>query len=514
MTATAGMWPVRPLKIGLLLLFLLVIVRLGWMADDAYISFRSVWNWVHGYGLTWNPVERVQAFSNPLWVLLIAAVFRITGELYLTAMTVSIVLTVLAVALVLARLARTLPQALAFVVVLLSAQAILDFSTSGLENPLSFLLAATFCVLWLPSTSGERPVFRLFLTGGLMALNRLDLIVLVAPALALVLLTDKGAGLWRRAALGLLPLLVWEAFSIVYYGFPFPNTYYAKLATGIPRSAYLEQGLLYLLDAAVRDPGLVMTVLIGAVIGGRGHARRPLALGVLLYVAYVVSAGGDFMQGRFLTAPAFVAAILLATAEPSTARPSLPAAAAFAQPWPLALAALVLLAAGTRLVGSEGGDPPIRANGVANERNFYVAHTGLIFHSRDRHVPFNHPWAQEGVRMRNAPGDHLFVFNTIGFIGYAAGPTVQIVDPLALADPFLARLPGEQPWRIGHVGRVIPDGYLASLRSGENRLTSPRLRELYDNLQLITRGPLFTEARWAAIWRMNAGIWRTPDAAR
>jgi len=61
---------------------------------------------------------------------------------------------------------------------------------------------------------------------------------------------------------------------------------------------------------------------------------------------------------------------------------------------------------------------------------------------------------------------------------------------------------------------VIPDGYLASLRSGENRLTSPRLRELYDNLQLITRGPLFTEARWAAIWRMNAGIWRTPDAER
>ena len=34
----------------------------------------------------------------------------------------------------------------------------------------------------------------------------------------------------------MLPLLAWELFSLLFYGFPFPNTYYAKLNTGIPKA--------------------------------------------------------------------------------------------------------------------------------------------------------------------------------------------------------------------------------------------------------------------------------------
>ena len=48
------------MRLVLLLAFALVVLRLGWMSDDAYISFRTVWNLVNGYGLTWNTDERVQ----------------------------------------------------------------------------------------------------------------------------------------------------------------------------------------------------------------------------------------------------------------------------------------------------------------------------------------------------------------------------------------------------------------------------------------------------------------------
>jgi len=40
--------------------------------DDAYISYRYAENLVNGHGLVWNPGERVEGFTNPLWTLLIA----------------------------------------------------------------------------------------------------------------------------------------------------------------------------------------------------------------------------------------------------------------------------------------------------------------------------------------------------------------------------------------------------------------------------------------------------------
>ena len=41
--------------------------------------------------------------------------------------------------------------------------------------------------------------------------------------------------------------------------------------------------------------------------------------------------------------------------------------------------------------------------------------------------------------------------------------------------------------------------------SGENRICNPGLRQFYDALRTITRGPLFTPERLAAIWKMNTG---------
>lgn len=40
--------------------------------DDAFISFRYSWNLAHGRGLVFNPGERVEGFSDPLWVFLCA----------------------------------------------------------------------------------------------------------------------------------------------------------------------------------------------------------------------------------------------------------------------------------------------------------------------------------------------------------------------------------------------------------------------------------------------------------
>ncbi len=78
--------------IPLLFFYLFVIVKNAWIGDDAYITFRTVDNFVNGYGLTWNVAERVQSFTNPLWVLLVSAFYAVTGEAYYTSIFLSLIL--------------------------------------------------------------------------------------------------------------------------------------------------------------------------------------------------------------------------------------------------------------------------------------------------------------------------------------------------------------------------------------------------------------------------------------
>ncbi len=55
----------------MILVFSLVILRVSWISDDAFITFRSIENFVHGYGPVYNVGERVQTFTHPLWMLLL-----------------------------------------------------------------------------------------------------------------------------------------------------------------------------------------------------------------------------------------------------------------------------------------------------------------------------------------------------------------------------------------------------------------------------------------------------------
>ena len=118
-------------------IFILVVVRTAWISDDAYITFRTIDNWVHGYGLTWNVYERVQVYTHPLWMLLISGIYFVTREMYYTTIFASIVISSSAVALFAFGIARTKTLACLGILLLLFSKAFIDYSTSGLENPLT-----------------------------------------------------------------------------------------------------------------------------------------------------------------------------------------------------------------------------------------------------------------------------------------------------------------------------------------------------------------------------------------
>jgi arabinofuranosyltransferase len=124
----------------------------------------------------------------------------------------------------------------------------------------------------------------------------------------------------------------------------------------------------------------------------------------------------------------------------------------------------------------------------------------------------------------------VWTVGAIGLIGFTSGPAFHGLDPLALADPLLARLPVApgSPWRIGHFERALPDGYEETLKECVRRLfprgavqppagsclpywkdvnhfRDPRLASAYRELLLITQGPLTDRERFATILRWNLG---------
>jgi arabinofuranosyltransferase len=90
-------------------------------------------------------------------------------------------------------------------------------------------------------------------------------------------------------------------------------------------------------------------------------------------------------------------------------------------------------------------------------------------------------------------------------VGYFGGPRVHIVDPPALGDALLARLPAGPVWYPGHFDRRLPAGYMESLRVQGNLIEDAGVHEYYEHLREIIRGPVWSWRRFRTIAAMNLG---------
>jgi arabinofuranosyltransferase len=491
---------------ALALLFAAVVLRTAWVADDAFITFRTVDNALNGAGLRWNPAERVQTYTHPLWMLLVLGATAVTGNPYLSSAGLSIALTGCAVVLLLRNAGwRTGPSVFALVAITWSS-AFVDYSTSGLENALSHALLGLLLAAGADLTDRQASAFRRGMILALIGTTRLDLLVLAGP-IALASLQR-----WRRTVpwftLGLWPLAAWTVFAVIYYGVPFPNTAYAKLATRIPQPELLHQGFVYLLDSLNRDPVTLLVILTAVAVQLSSATLRSWipGLALVLYVMYVVRIGGDFMSGRFLTAPFFVALTLLVRADWSLS-PAMPAAAV------MAVLALGLSAPGPlpRLLVGRFAQPMEMIwprSGIVDERRYYFPRTAVFTRHRIRRAA---EYEERVLATIRAQHPTTVVWNTVGMAGFVLGREYHIIDSLALGDPLLARLPARPHWRIGHYERTVPAGYFESVLTDSNRIADPALAAYYDTIREVTRGPLFTMRRCRAIVELNAQPVWTPE---
>jgi arabinofuranosyltransferase len=496
----------------LLGLYTLLVFRNAWISDDGIITFRVVENFLAGYGLGYNPYVRVQAFTHPLWMFLIALLYFVSGlflpslpnALFYITFFLSILLSFLTVFLLLTRISKPGILSLGLAVLTLSlSNGFIDFSTSGLENPLTHFLIVLFVVVFLSETPN---VLLLAFISSLIMLNRIDAFVMVAPALVYAWWTSnerkKQIG---KVIIGFLPIILWELFSLFYFGFLFPNTAYAKLNTGISNSVLILQGLDYFLNAINWDTVTLFGILLAGITLYYEASRKQLSLfaGVLLYLAYIVWIGGDFFASRFFSAPLLLSVAIVSN-QLSWKRMQF-----------VGLGVVLLLGVfsirsplwSSNMVVYLPEYPISDRNAISDQRLEYFgnAHKGH-YNSLIENGFSEEEWGSTfaGNQWRFAAFEDVYVAEALGEPGYKKGPNTYVIDSFALSDELLARLPVSE-WTIGHFRRELPEGYLETLQSGENQITDPDLAHYYEKLHFVVAGPLNDWSRISEIWKFNTG---------
>ncbi len=299
------------------------------LMDDAMISMTYARNLAAGHGLVWYPgAAPVEGFTNPLWVLFMAAVHRLPldpaniGLPVQLAGTLILAVTAWAVFLLARRLAPDRP-AIPLAAMLLAAFSypLVYWTLMGMEVGLLALVVATAALLALRSLDADRVPYGFYLLAGAATLIRLDAAVPYLAGWTAFLLLQK-----RRRTANLLAgagiLLAFAGgqtlFRLAYFGDLLPNTYYLKM-TGYPALLRVAHGMLAFAGFAGKANPILIALPFAALVFRHDRARLLLAWLVAVQWLYSVWVGGDSWEewggaNRFVSTVLPLYSVLLADA--------------------------------------------------------------------------------------------------------------------------------------------------------------------------------------------------------
>ena len=470
--------------------FIAHAVSLSFTQDDAFISYRYVRNLVDGHGLVFNPGERVEGYTNFLWVMVLSIFAKVGADVILTSKVLGVasgcvsLMVLYAIGLILFRdgpfkirsrhvwVFAALPPAF-----LAANGAYAYWSISGLET--TFFVLAVLLTVYLYF----RDVRLSVATAAAATLIRPEG-VLVFAILMLHNLAVRRAGLKssaRNAAVFVLLILPFLAFKLLYYGDLLPNPFYAK--TGFSME-YLRSGMAYFRLFLTYYGLYGVLYLLPIVFYSHLDSRwRLIAVIVYAWTLYVIGIGGDVLKGyRFFT-PLFpfiylIAGFALAEVYTALRKTSsrLPAALCLAAVFGLA----TFLAPRSRIM------------------NIRYYETNLIAKME-----------YYGRRIRETFGsDITLATTTIGAISYSS--RARVIDMLGLTDREIAknpeRIPGisstwkEKNFNTQYLLSRDPDIIMFSTGA---RPSAPAEKALYLSSQFRRNyyPYYFRAAKWCVVYR-------------
>jgi hypothetical protein len=409
---------------GVLVLAIVHMWMFATLAEDAFITFRYSLNLAQGNGPVFNVGERVEGYSNFLWMVLLAGPKAAANvDIVTTARVLGVLCALAAVVLVHLLVRRITDNGAAGVLaatVTAAAGSFAAYAGSGLETPLFVLLV--LAALWFVLT--DHPlVAGLFVT--LATMTRPDgVVVTAAIALWLLARAIRLGGLrpflWfvGSAIVSVAPWMIWR---VVYYGgYLLPNAVAAKSGGGL--GFQLDSGWAYFLGFVGVTSVLLLTVpaAMFALFSGRRtiEARTLWSIWLLFgiaigYTLFVIATGGDWMPAwRMLVLPL----PLLAS--------GVLASWAVAQPLPSTrrrLTPVLVATLGVLLLWESVHSPAMKV--AIDKWHQQVDQLTEIGDWLGQHLPH---------------GTTIATFAN-GALSYHVGTGVTVVDELGLTDSFIAR---------------------------------------------------------------------------
>ena len=286
--------------------FLWNLVRHRTVTDDAFISYRYARHLVEGHGLVWNVGERVEGYTNFLWVMIEAAGLGLgmAPERLAPSLGIASGFAVLAALAWVTARERGFGDPLVFAAPMALAvnRSFAAWSSSGLETSFFTLLAVLGSLALIRELDRDTPrPWLASLILGLAALTRPEGVLFFAVG-ALALVADARS--WRRAArsfsLYALPFIALFGghmlWRYAYYGFWLPNTFYAKVS-----GLWWEQSAFYFeLLFATYPIAWLLPLLPFAMLSGPRATRILMIFPVPLWLGYLVAVGADYLEFRFM----------------------------------------------------------------------------------------------------------------------------------------------------------------------------------------------------------------------
>lgn len=396
----------------------------GFTADDAFISFRYAENLAGGRGLVFNSGEKIEGYSNFLWVLLLGLLKTAGLDPVVYAKFLGMIFAVTTLVLVY-RIGRsclelTETASLAASAFLASNIGFVYYSVSGLETILygCLLTALLYCML-KGSFAGAGCV------AGLLILTRPEGVLAIA-ALGAALVVQRRGAKNRLVSIG-IPAAVFAAltgFRIWYFGDWLPNTFTAKIQTSMGPVPFVSIHTRMFLDYTIYFGRTQLWngwlgILIAAGLAQSLLRRKTAGLPLLTAagVFFVWFSGTDWMDfSRFYVHILSMVALLMAAGADSIHR--------LIRRNKAVAVVLIGVASGVFVTNLRDTSRAVTALKTLNG-----IHPAM---SSRNHISI-------GLYLkRHYPHDTQVVAEEIGAIGYYSG--LNIIDFLGLTDRSIARM--------------------------------------------------------------------------
>ena len=286
--------------------FVLHSLHFNFTCDDAFISFRYARNFINGHGLVWNIGEHppVEGYTNFLWIITIGLFMKMGFEPVVVSKVLGIFFGLCCIPL-LYSCSELVFQRKSFLnliapVILACCGPFAAWSTGGLETQMFtfFTLAAAVRYLYEVQHDNITPASAILFV--LASLTRPEgLLIFGVTCLHCFSQTflSKKNPFCRKTIIWLLAFLILYGIYFLwrfnYYGFIFPNTYYAKTEGGVYQ---LWRGFRYLKRFILFTNWPILAGL--SLFSLFKSPRSPIAYLLMLtlsFSAYIVSIGGDFL---------------------------------------------------------------------------------------------------------------------------------------------------------------------------------------------------------------------------